>query len=128
MHGVFLGPARSGKSSLIKRLLKKKFLPTSPSTGAADKVIHISVKKSSSIATSVFESTWLHLTYSGEAIRLMMLAVQSQTPTSSDRVSSDHHLENLAPVDNHPIRMPRGYVPPRQTFESALHTDEIVAF
>ena len=140
MHGVFLGPARSGKSSLIKRLLKKKLPPTSsPSTGAADKVIYVSVKKSSSIATSVFESTWLYLTYGGEAVRLMMLAAQSLTPTGSDRVatqfSSDRHpeqegtLENLALVDNHPIQMPGGYVPPRQTFEDALHTqsDGIVA-
>ena len=137
MHGVFLGSARSGKSSLIKRLLKKELPPTSPSTGAADKVIHVSVKKSSSIATSVFESTWLHLTYGGEALRLMMLAAQGLMPTGSDRVatqfSSDRHpeqegtLENLAPVDNHPIQMPRGYVPPRQTFENALRTDGIVA-
>ena len=45
LQGAFLGPARSGKSSLIRRLLKEKFNPTSPSTGAADKVIHVCIKK-----------------------------------------------------------------------------------
>jgi GTPase SAR1 family protein len=142
MHGVFLGPARSGKSSLIKRLLKKTVSPTSPSTGVADNVIHVSVKKSSSIATSVFESTWLHLTYGGEAIRLMMLAAQNLPPAGSDRVATQFSfdcrpeqegtLEALVPVDSHPgpvrhVEMPRGYVPPRQTFENALRTDGIVA-
>ena len=68
MQGVFLGPARSGKSSLIKRLLKEELFTTSPSTGATDKVIQVSVRKSSSTPTSVFESSWLRLTYSSEAV------------------------------------------------------------
>ena len=131
MHGVFLGPARSGKSSLIKRLLKKQLDRTSPSTGAADKVIQVSVRKSSSIATSVFESTWLHLTYGGEAIRLMMLAaitgrstLNENKPVDSDRIPTP------LPTDDDPVagpEMPAGYVPPRQTFENALQTDGIVA-
>ena len=68
MQGVFLGPAGSGKSTLIKRLLKEEISQTSPSTGATDKVIQVSVKRSSSIPMSVFESKWLRLTYSSEAV------------------------------------------------------------
>ena len=127
MQGVFLGPARSGKSSLIKRLLKKELDPTSPSTGAADKVIQVSVKKSSSIATSVFESTWLHLTYGGEAIRLMMLAAK----TYDNKPGSGRTAAKLAsggdPIASVPVEMPAGYIPPRETFESALSTDGIAA-
>ena len=94
MQGVFLGPARSGKSSLIKQLLKKEVNPASPSTGAADKVIQVSIKKSSSIATSIFESTWLHLTYGGEALRLMMLAAKTyeEKRFSSDGTATQLHL------------------------------------
>jgi GTPase SAR1 family protein len=118
MQGVFLGPARSGKSSLIKRLLQKKLDSISPSTGAVDKVIQVSVH--SSIATSIFESTWLHLTYGGEAIRLMMLAAKAHYSTTDTKLSYDSH-----PAVN--LEMPRGYVPPRQTFENALRTGGIVA-
>ena len=140
MQGVFLGPARSGKSSLIKRLLKEKLNPTSPSTGAADKVIQISVKKlkSSSIATSVFESTWLHLTYGGAAIRVMMLAAETHATKSNstpnedkpDAVDSNHQIAAPLPADNHTVtcpEMPAGYVPPRQTFENAVSTDDFLA-
>ena len=126
MQGVFLGPARSGKSSLIKRLLNKKLEPTSPSTGAADKVIQVSVRKSSSIATSVFESTWLHMTYSGEAIRLMMLAAKTyeNKPAGSGKLGTPLSFDNYQVAS---IEMPAGYVPPRETFESALSTDGIIA-
>ena len=126
MQGVFLGPARSGKSSLIKRLLKEKLGPTSPSTGVADKVIQVSVRKSSSIATSIFESTWLHLTYSGEAIRLMMLAAKTHAnkPVSGGKMASQLSSENHSKAT---LEMPAGYVPPRETFESALSTDGIIA-
>lgn len=136
MQGVFLGPARSGKSSLIKRLLKKEISPTSPSTGAADKVIQVSVKKSSSIATSIFESTWLHLTYGGEAMRLMMLAVKTyeSRPIVDSRMVAqlppDNSIEDNVHVDAAAVarvQMPHGYVSPRETFESALRTDGIVA-
>ena len=119
MQGVFLGPARSGKSSLIKRLLKKELNPSSPSTGAADKIIQVSVKKSSSSATSIFESTWLHLTYVGEAVRLMMLAAKTyeNKPVDSDIIATPF------PSDYNPVaipEMPTGYISPRQTFENAL--------
>ena len=121
-----MGPARSGKSSLIKRLLMKKLDSSSPSTGAADKVIQVSVRKSSSIATSIFESTWLHMTYSGEAVRLMMLAAKTyeNKPAGSGRMASQLSFDNYQVAS---VEMPAGYVPPRETFENALSTSGIVA-
>ena len=119
MQGVFLGPARSGKSSLIKRLLKEKLNSTSPSTGAAEKVIKVNVKKSSSIATSIFESSWLRLTYNSEAVRLMMFI--AKTYKNEPRRATQHYS------DYHPMEMPAGYVDPTQTLETALHTDGMAA-
>lgn len=131
MQGVFLGPARSGKSSLIKRLLKQKPNPTSPSTGAADKVIQVSVRSSSSVAASIFESSWLHLTYGGEAIRLMMLAANTceNKPVGRDRISTP--LSAAGRPTASPGRpsgeMPTSHALPRQTFENALSDGGVVA-
>ena len=97
MQGVFLGPARSGKSSLIKRLLREKIDRSSASTGAAEKVIQVNVKKSSSIPLSVFDSVWLRLTYGSEAVRLMMLTVKYHQ-NQPDSGSQEHHHESQANV------------------------------
>ena len=138
MQGVFLGPARSGKSSLIKRLLKEKLYPNSPSTGVADKVIQVSVKKSSAFATSVSKLSWLRLTYNSEAVRLMMLTTKTYEPGNRStgwqflsyiyeplsRLSKALY-RYLFPVSN--VSMPPGFVTPRQTFEGALRADGIDA-
>ena len=74
-HGVLVGPAGSGKSSLMSRLVGEKPSSTSPSTGVANRVVQVKVRKSSSIAVSVlnafFNSTWLKILYEEEAIRFM---------------------------------------------------------
>ena len=127
MQGVFLGPARSGKSSLIKRLLKEKLSTTSPSTGATDKVIQVSVRKSSSTPASVFESSWLRLTYSSEAVRLMMLTAKTHTENQPATRALKHggHASKLGRcfLDYHPstnLEMPAGYTNPTGPFEKAL--------
>ena len=121
MQGVFVGPARSGKSSLIHRLLKEKVSSSSPSTGAADKIIQVGVKKSSSIPLSVVDSEWFRLTYSSEAIRLMVMVAGNQDTSKrhcSSGVSQDLSLQNL-----YPVGMPDGYLPPKQVFEEALRDE-----
>ena len=45
MHCVFMGIPRSGKSSLIHRLLGKR-ISVSASTGVADKVVRVEIRKS----------------------------------------------------------------------------------
>ena len=45
MHCVFMGIPRSGKSSLIRRLLGKR-LSMSTSTGVADRVVRVEIRKS----------------------------------------------------------------------------------
>lgn len=116
IQGVFLGPGRSGKSSTIHRLLKQPLNSISPSTGVADKVIQVEVRKSSTTATSVSDSIWLPLTFDGEMLRLLKLTVRMHrnTPTSSEFDAASHE-------------MPEGYTAPRQTFEATLRTHGIVA-
>ena len=129
MQGVFLGPARSGKSTLIKRLLKEEIYQISPSTGAADKVIQVSIKKSSSVATSIFGSKWLRLTYSSEAVRIMMLTAKAHKKEKQPRSSSHPNQQGLYPLQSHPstsLEMPAGYANPKATFEEALRDGGIL--
>ena len=124
MHGVFLGTARSGKSTLIKRLLKEEISQTSPSTGTADKVIHVSVKKSSSIAMSVMESKWFRLTYSSEAVRLMMLTAKEHKKQPQSSSSGGEHPPQIHPSTS--LEMPAGYANTKVTFEEALRDGGIL--
>ena len=129
MQGVFLGPARSGKSTLIKRLMREDISTTSPSTGAADKVIQVSIKKSSSIATSIFGSKWLRLTYSSEAVRIMMLTAKTHKKEKQPSSSSHSNPRGLYPLQSHPstsLEMPAGYANPKATFEEALRDGGIL--
>ena len=73
VHGVFVGPARSGKNSLMERLLGKMPSSKSPSTGVAEAVIQVEVQKSCTIAANVEGSKWSRIDYDDEAIRLMIL-------------------------------------------------------
>ena len=128
MQGVFLGPARSGKSSLMKRLLKEEIDHTSPSTGAVDKVVQVHIKRYESFAAGILDSSWLRLTYGSEAVRLMMLAAKMHR----NQPGSSSGSRQLSPHDayHHPsinLEMPAGYVDPKQTFEQALREKGVVA-
>ena len=46
MHCVFMGIPRSGKSSLIQRLLGKRTSVVSASTGVAERVVRVEIRKS----------------------------------------------------------------------------------
>ena len=88
-HGVFLGPPRSGKDSFMKRLMGEMPSDTSPSTGAAEKVIHVKVEKSSTIAATITDnSLWTRLGYNEEAIQLMKTASSKSTTTEQLKENS----------------------------------------
>ena len=74
IHGVFVGPPRSGKDSVMKRLLGEKATDKSPSTGVAEKVVHVKVEESSTFAATVDQSNWARLAYDEEAVHLMKTA------------------------------------------------------
>ena len=79
VHGVFVGPARSGKNSLMERLLGQMPSRVSPSTGVAESTIQVKViQKATTIAANVEGCLWSRMDYDDEAIRLML-------------INSDHH-------------------------------------
>ena len=80
VHGVFVGPARSGKNSLMERLLGRMPSSVSPSTGVAESVVQVEViQKSTMFAANVKESIWSVLDYDDEAIKLMLINSESKS-------------------------------------------------
>ena len=98
-HGVLVGPAGSGKSSLMSRLVGEMPSSTSPSTGVANRVVQVEVRKSSSIAVSVLNafsnSTWLKILYDEEAIRFMTQVTSYLTNQESTSTLTDQTLALL---------------------------------
>ena len=87
VHGVFIGPARSGKNSLMERLLGKMPSSKSPSTGVAEAVVQVQVQKSYTMAANVEGSKWSRIDYDDEAIRLLVL--------HSDRENIQFEAKNM---------------------------------
>ena len=71
VHGVFVGPPRSGKDSIMKRLLGQAASKISPSTGAVETAIHVKVEESCTYAATIGQSNWTRLEYDEEALHLM---------------------------------------------------------
>ena len=82
VHGVFVGSARSGKNSLMERLLGRMPSSVSPSTGVAESVVQVKViQKSATFATNVEELIWSVMDYDDEAIKLMLIhQYEGETP------------------------------------------------
>jgi hypothetical protein len=79
VQGVFVGPARSGKNSLMERLLGRMPSSVSPSTGVAESVVQVKViQKSATFAANVEESIWSEMDYDDEAIKLMLINSESK--------------------------------------------------
>ena len=74
LHGVFVGPPRSGKDSLMKRLLGEVAPNISPSTGVVETAIHVKVEESCTYAAIIGQSNWTRLAYDEEALHLMKTA------------------------------------------------------
>ena len=79
-HGVIVGPGRSGKNSLMQRLMGERPLAPnkiSPSTGVLENVIKVEVKKLSTIASEKCDLIWQKLEYDEEALELIMTTAKS---------------------------------------------------
>ena len=98
VHGVIVGPGRSGKDSLMRRLMGEGPLGSntiSSSTGVLEKIIKVEVKKLCTVAAVVDNLVWKRLDYDEEAIELMMTTVKCHS--SSDNVNestSDQHPDS----------------------------------
>ena len=81
VHGVFVGPARSGKNSIMERLLGRMPSFFSPSTGVAESVVQVKVmRKSVTFAANVEKNNcqWSIMDYDDEVIKLMLINSESQ--------------------------------------------------
>ena len=84
MQCVFVGVPRSGKSTLMKRMVGERPTHSSPSTGVVDKVVQVEIVRSSTAAASVSGSTWVKLSHDDEAVTVVMDTAQSQSGEVAD--------------------------------------------
>ena len=103
VHGVIVGLAESGKYSLMKRFVGEMPTGKSPSTGVAEKVIHVKVEKS--YTSDPEELKWTKLIhYDDEAVQLLTTLTAKQTLTvETPHVRMSHKKENdmnVKSVDN----------------------------
>ena len=90
LHGVFVGPARSGKNSLMERLLGRMPSSVSPSTGVAESVVQVKViQKSATLAANVEELIWSVMDYDDEAIKLMLIHTGSQNEVEAPMLQAE---------------------------------------
>ena len=78
-HGIIVGPGRSGKNTLMNRLMGIRPDPdsTSPSTGVMETVVKVEVKRMCTVATAVSNLKWQRLEYDEEALELIMTTTKN---------------------------------------------------
>ena len=95
-HGVIVGPGRSGKNSLMNRLMGQGPPDPdtiSPSTGVLESVVKVEVKKLCTVAAAVSNLVWKRLDYDEEALELIMTTAKSHT-------APIEILESTSDIDN----------------------------
>ena len=85
MHCVFLGLPRSGKSSLIRRLLGKR-LSVSTSTGVTDNTIKVEIRKSTAQVSGL---QWCELEDLDDEAVLVMCNVSRTAPADETSLTTD---------------------------------------
>ena len=101
VHGVFVGPARSGKNSLMERLLGRMPSSVSPSTGVAESVVQVKViQKSATFAANVEESIWSVMDYDDEAIKLMLINSESQNKVEIPILQTEEPVDTVNSEDS----------------------------
>ena len=85
-HGVIVGPGRSGKNTLMSRLMGNgppKSDTVSPSTGVLENIVKVEVKKLSTVAAAVSNLEWKKLQYDEEALELIMTTARHHSATTT---------------------------------------------
>ena len=87
-HGVIVGPGRSGKNTLMSRLMGNgppEPDAISPSTGVLENIVKVEVKKLSTVATAVSSNNleWKKLKYDEEALELIMTTARYHSVTTT---------------------------------------------
>ena len=112
VHGVFVGPARSGKNSVMERLLGRIPSTVSPSTGVAENIVHVKViQKSTTFAANVKESLWSVMDSDDEAIKLSLINTDVTMEVSPSKSVISTHSSG---------RLPDSFISPTQLVKVAL--------
>ena len=85
-HGVIVGPGRSGKNTLMSRLMGNgppEPSTISPSTGVLENIVKVEVKKLCTVATAVSNLEWKSLHHDEEALELIMTTARDNSVTTT---------------------------------------------
>ena len=85
-HGVIVGPGRSGKNTLMSRLMGNgppEPDTISPSIGVLENIVKVEVKKLSTVATAVSNLEWKSLQRDEEALELIMTTARDNSVTTT---------------------------------------------
>ena len=85
-HGVIVGPGRSGKNTLMSRLMGNgppEPDSISPSTGVLENIVKVEVKELCTVATAVSNLEWKKLKYNEEALELIMTTARHHSVTTT---------------------------------------------
>ena len=102
-HGIIVGPGRSGKNTLMNRLMGKRPDPESlsPSTGVMETVVKVEVKKMCTVATAVSDLQWQRLEYDEEALELIMTTTKTYSASQpvlkpiSKYIIQEQQIQNI---------------------------------
>ena len=107
-HGVIVGPGRSGKNSLMDRLMGKVSPDPdtiSSSTGVLDNVIKAEVKKLCTMDAATTNLKWKNLEYDEEALELMMITVATHIASlAEERIKLEPVPDLITPLDESIIK------------------------
>ena len=95
MHCIFMGLPRSGKTSLLRRLVNKR-LSSYASTGVAERAVHVELRRSTVHVSGLF---WCELDDLGDEAMSLMHDVSKTAP---DDATEPFLLSADAPVDTQP--------------------------
>ena len=96
-HSMFVGPPGSGKSSLMYRLLQRKYNLQSRSTGVCNPVVIVDISTdnpSTFHSVTVIDATWKEIEYDESLVRQMNMA--SLTASSSKEVKEEPSFQETA--------------------------------
>ena len=123
LHCVIVGPGRSGKNSLMSRLIGESADSISPSTGVLESVIKVEVMKLCKVGSAEADLIWRRLKYSEEALELMMRTTKNHAfsyydtdgtnmPTNKERSNVQQSVSSEEIIDGLSQSLPTGHLPP----------------
>ena len=118
VHGIIVGPGRSGKNSLMDRLMGKGPLDQgsiSPSTGVLDNIIKVEVKKLCTMDAATTNLKWTKLEYDQEALELMMITVITHIASLADEGRELEPIPDLITQIDESVNIPSAVILVKKT-------------